>query len=66
MKDICFIGKLKERQPMTPATLITIAEDLLAGKDYDSHSCPPRGGLVQGWESECSGVGGIPLIENKK
>ena len=22
------------------------------------HSCPQRGGLVQGWESECCGVGG--------
>ena len=24
-------------------------------------SCPPRGGLMQGWESECCGVGGIPM-----
>ena len=42
------------------------------------HSCPPRGGLVQGWESLCWGVGDslnckiklhsnfqVPLIENK-
>ena len=28
------------------------------------HSCPPRGGLMKGWESECCGVGGIPLNEN--
>ena len=25
-----------------------------------------RDGLVQGWESECCGVGGIPSIGNKK
>ena len=30
------------------------------------HSCPPREGLVQGWESVCWGVEGILLIENKK
>ena len=30
------------------------------------HSCPSRGGLVQGWESECCGVGwGIPFFTIK-
>ena len=29
-------------------------------------SCPLRGGLLQGWESVCWGVVGIPLIENRK
>ena len=29
------------------------------------HSCPLRGGLMQGWESECGGLGGIPLTGNK-
>ena len=28
--------------------------------------CPPRGGLVQGWESVRCGVVGIPLLENEK
>ena len=26
---------------------------------------PPRGGLLQGWDSECGGVGVFPVIENK-
>ena len=29
------------------------------------HSCPPTGGLVQGWESVCCGVAGIPSVESK-
>ena len=30
-----------------------------------NHSCPPKGGLVQGGDSECCWVG-IPFIKNKK
>ena len=38
-------------------TFVTISEPQEGGG--------ARGGLVQGWESECWGVVGIPLIENK-
>ena len=38
---------------------------------FTDHSCPPRGGLMQGWESELAWLGGgiplsgrVPLIEN--
>ena len=29
------------------------------------HSCPPRGMLMQGWESEGAEVEGIPLVKDK-
>ena len=35
-----------------------------AGKYKENCFCHPRGGLVQGWESLCWGVEGIPWIEN--
>ena len=30
---------------------------------YPDHSCPPRGGPLQGWESERAGVGGFPEVK---